>query len=206
VTEADGTAAGWELTKLECSDDNSTGNIGERKATFNVEAGETVTCTFTNTKQGAIIVEKLATSYGSTASFGFTGKFEGTLADKGKSDPVSVSPGDYSVTESAAPGWDLYSIECNDSNSSGNTSARTATFKVEAGETVTCTFTNKPLTNITVSASSQVPGGTNSTITCEPSYGPEVGGNPTLSLTNLQTGTYKCQIVIDGTPPAPPPP
>ena len=42
---------GWDLTALSCDDTNSTGDLGTRRATFVVAAGETVTCTFTNTKQ-----------------------------------------------------------------------------------------------------------------------------------------------------------
>jgi len=42
---------GWELTALSCDDTNSSGSLATRRATFVVAAGETVTCTFTNTKQ-----------------------------------------------------------------------------------------------------------------------------------------------------------
>ncbi len=42
---------GWSLISIVCDDTDSTGNVGTRTATFNVAAGETVTCTFTNTKK-----------------------------------------------------------------------------------------------------------------------------------------------------------
>lgn len=41
---------GWELTSIECDDDNSSGNVETGIATFSVAAGETVKCVFTNTK------------------------------------------------------------------------------------------------------------------------------------------------------------
>jgi hypothetical protein len=54
-------------------------------------------------------------------------------------------PGNYTVQEPPAAGYDLTGITCNDSDSTGSTTAREATFRVGAGEHVTCTFTNKKL-------------------------------------------------------------
>ena len=54
----------------------------------------------------------------------------------------TVSPGSYTVTEIGVAGWQLTSIVCDDSNSTGNISTATATLNLEAGEQVTCTFTN----------------------------------------------------------------
>jgi hypothetical protein len=48
VTET--VAQGWKLSEIECDDANSTTNTGQKTATINVEAGETVTCTFKNFK------------------------------------------------------------------------------------------------------------------------------------------------------------
>ena len=38
---------------------DSAGNVGNATATFHLGAGETVTCTFTNTKRGQIIIDKV---------------------------------------------------------------------------------------------------------------------------------------------------
>ena len=46
------------LTALNCDDANSTENTGTRTATINLEPGETVTCTFTNTTTAQFIVNK----------------------------------------------------------------------------------------------------------------------------------------------------
>ncbi len=66
------------------------------------------------------------------------------------------------------------------------------------GETVS--FHNTPLTDLTVSVDSQIPGGTASTVTCTPN-GPNgstgAGGDGTFTDTNLPPGTYTCVIVID---------
>ena len=51
---------GWDLTSVECDNNDSIGSVQDQNATFNVTAGETVICTFTNTKRGDITVTKLA--------------------------------------------------------------------------------------------------------------------------------------------------
>jgi hypothetical protein len=57
-------------------------------------------------------------------------------------------------------------------------------------------FANVPLTDLSVSVDSQVPGATSSTIDCGVgSAGP--GEDISLSLTDLVPGTYTCTIVID---------
>ncbi len=46
--------AGWELSSIRCDDNNSSGSVGTGTTTINLEPGETVTCTYTNTYQGSI--------------------------------------------------------------------------------------------------------------------------------------------------------
>src|SRR5581483_2113510 len=53
-----------------------------------------------------------------------------------------VDAGTYTVTEAASSQFDLSSIVCDDSDSTGSVSGRTATIVVASGEHVTCTFTN----------------------------------------------------------------
>jgi hypothetical protein len=132
---------GWDLTDISCNDTDSVGDETTRTATFNVTAGETVICTFTNTKRGEIIVEKQTIPDGDTATFNFTGEIEATLGDGGTSNK-KVVPGTYNVVETVPTGWELTDITCSDPNSSGDLATATATFNVEAGETVKCTFTN----------------------------------------------------------------
>jgi hypothetical protein len=135
--------AGWDLTSATCDDSNSTvGNI-------DVSPGETVTCTFTNTKRGNIVVEKVTN--GGTDTFEFT---SGTLspspfnltttaegaAGKDSRNFSNLTPGSYDVAESSKTGWDLASATCS-STDSGDASTP-ASISLSAGETVTCTFTN----------------------------------------------------------------
>jgi hypothetical protein len=66
-----------------------------------------------------------------------------------------------------------------------------------AGEPVS--FSNIPLTDITVSVDSQINGGTASTITCTGKAPVTTGtnGDGSVSLLNLPPGTYTCQVVVD---------
>ena len=139
-TSTEAAAAGWHLTSIVCDDANSTGSAGTRTATFNVEAGETVTCTFTNTKLGTITIEKQTLPDGDSQTFNFTGEMLATLGD-GQTSSKSVSPGTYPVTESAQAGWALTSIVCDDSNSTGNT-ARGRQRSSSRRRNVECVFTN----------------------------------------------------------------
>jgi len=63
------------------------------------------------------------------------------------------------------------------------------------GETVS--FHNTPLTNITVTVDSQIPGGTSSTITCVPGGSAGPGDDVSLTLSDREPGTYTCTIVVD---------
>ncbi len=133
---------GWNLTDVTCAGGPfGTGGAYTPGADIELSAGDDVTCTFTNTKDGKIIVEKQTLPDGDSATFDFTGDAAGTIGDGGTIE-VDVAPGQYDSTETVPAGWELTSIVCDDGNSSGVTATGVATFNVEPGETVTCTFTN----------------------------------------------------------------
>ncbi|HZJ22223.1 MAG TPA: hypothetical protein VFD54_02870, partial [Anaerolineales bacterium] len=146
VTE--GAVAGWDLSGLTCNDTNGTTNQMTRTANIALDAGENVVCTFTNTKRGTIIVEKQTNPNGAPGLFTFTGTAAGTIADNGTITVANLVPGTYTSTE-ADPSpilFALTSIICNDGSSAnlstGNLATRTATFRLDPGETVRCVFTN----------------------------------------------------------------
>ena len=87
---------------------------------------------------------------GGTDSFGYTGTPNGTIAVNNGTISADVAPGQYASTEGSKAGWDLTAVACDDANSTGSVANRQATFNVEAGETVTCTFTNRKQGSITV--------------------------------------------------------
>jgi hypothetical protein len=132
--------AGWQLDSATCDDGSSVDAI-------DLEAGESVTCTFSNSQlTGSIIVEKQTNPDGSSQSFSFTGDAAGDLTDGQRIVVGDLSPGNYSSTETVPDGWELTDIVCNDSDSTGDIGAATANFVLAAGETVTCAFINTSLT------------------------------------------------------------
>jgi hypothetical protein len=140
-TVTEGAVAGWDLTGLTCSEGST--NLGTRTASFTVDPGDAITCTFTNTKRGTIRVVK-ATNPAGAGGFIFTGDAAGTIGD-GQSIVVgNLVPGTYTSTEAVMTGWDLTGIVCG-TGGSGDTATRTATFNLPAGGDITCTFTNQRL-------------------------------------------------------------
>src|SRR5205823_13012533 len=49
---------GWDLTKIKCSDADSSGDTAAATATYNVAAGENVTCTYTDSRLATLTVKK----------------------------------------------------------------------------------------------------------------------------------------------------
>lgn len=135
--------AGWDLTSISCDDANSSGDTSTGKASYDVSPGETVTCTYTNTQRGNIVVKKVTQPSGSSETFSFSGQLTGSIGDGQSIGPKEVLPGTYYVTEAPKSGWDLTTISCDDTDSTGVVSTGKATYKVAPGETVTCTYTNR---------------------------------------------------------------
>jgi hypothetical protein len=97
--------------------------------------------------------------------------------------------GSYTVHETVPTG---YQGEADKTVTVDNTA--TCADNPYGGESVS--FHNTPLTNLTVTVDSQVPGGTSSTIDCGvAAAGP--GDDISASATNLVPGTYTCTIVVD---------
>ena len=148
---------GWTFTSLQCS--SSTGQvigIAGDVATFDVAVGEAVTCTYTNSALGKIIVDKVTDPSGDPAVFDFDASWlngpdgidfmlddDDTPFDSG-----DLTAGTYSVTELAKDGWDLTSTVC--VNGDGVDQGGSTNMTLDAGETITCTFTNQKDANIIV--------------------------------------------------------
>jgi len=149
--------ASWQLTDLVCTESDTQDtvvDIPNRTITLNVQEGETINCTVTNTKLGSITVSKATIPAGDQTSFTFAGDVAGAIADGGTIVVSDLLPGAYTSTESAVTGWDLTGILCDDgaSNtpSTGDVQTLTATFNLDAGENVICQFTNTllPIINL----------------------------------------------------------
>jgi len=108
---------------------------------------------------------------------------------------AGIEAGNYTVTETVPTGYAVTSANPQTATVVEDTTCATAT---------PVTFTNVPLTNITVSVDSQIPGGTASTIDCDAAADPPfeattdpVTGDGSLTKSNLQPGTYTCVIIVD---------
>jgi hypothetical protein len=186
VNEADATPD-FYLADVTCSDDDSNGDAATGTATVILQSGETVTCTFTNSERGILVIQKQTDPPGG-ADFGFSvvtppcdGDCEGLwfTLDDGQSRSFQ-RPGTFVVTEQATPGSygldDLTCVEDVESNSTVDVDSREATVVLDPGELVTCTFTNT-LQSGTIIVKKQVEGGV-----CSSSYA--------FELPDLPAGTY----------------
>lgn len=205
---AEAVPAGWDLASATCSDGSSPAAIG-------LGAGEVVTCTFTNQRQtGAIKITKTrkhaADGPGPHPQAGVTF----TVAGGSLAAPVAVVTGadgtaclsgvvlsalagGYTVTETVPAGY----------VPDGAIAQSVAVVQASVcgdGREAQVGFGNTPLTNVTVTVDSIVPGGTASTITCTRASGAAVGagatgagGDGALTLTNLVPDVYTCTINVD---------
>lgn len=198
---------GWNLVSQSCDDGSDPSSIG-------LSAGETVTCTFTNSREtGAIEITKTrkhaADGPGDHPHAGVTFTVTGGELPAGGVAVVtdgdgiacldglvlSSFVGDYTVTETVPAG---YSADDGPATVSVTTEASCGD-----GFEDTASFSNTPLSDLTVSVDSLVDGGTNSTIECELSdddpdaESGDASGDVSITFEDLEPGTYTCVIFID---------
>lgn len=142
---------GWDLISVSCDDDDaSTTSTG---FSIDLDAGEDVTCTFTNREHSSITVVKQTVPDGSSEAFIFDPTDGLSTASFGLTDGQSKSfgalaPGTYGVDEEVPANWQLTDISCDDDDAS--TTVTGFSIDLDAGEDVTCTFTNTENGNVTV--------------------------------------------------------
>ena len=196
--------AGWNLVSQTCDD-------GSPVTAISVQAGETVTCTFHNARQrGAIDILKLrkhaVLGSGDFPHAGVTFTVTGGELPQGGVTAVtdangqacvgglvlSSFVGDYTITETVPSGY-------HNVGGVSQTKAVTAEATCSSGSRPLATFHNMPLTDVTVSVDSQVPGGTASQINCGPDGSASTGtnGDGSLSIPNKEPGVITCTITID---------
>ncbi|HET9476939.1 MAG TPA: hypothetical protein VFP63_05585, partial [Dehalococcoidia bacterium] len=138
--------AGWSFTGLTCDDPGAV--ITGPTATFTLDAGETVTCTYTNMKSATVVIVKDTVPDGEQ-DFSFACAGLGTFSLDDDADDTlqnthqfdSVTPGSYTCTEANVPGYQI-AVSCADDDSGSSGSPPSALVDADPGETVTCTFTN----------------------------------------------------------------
>jgi hypothetical protein len=164
--------SGWDLTKIACSDSDSSGSTTSGKTTYKVAPGEDVTCTYTNTKRGHANVVKTvsgqAPATGQTFTFelrdGASTTSDGTVLETKTTDASGnisfstdlVAGKTYQICEWVFPGWNTNLagdgplfvpnsiIPPSLPNPNVNNLTVCANFSVTAGQTRTFTVDNTP--------------------------------------------------------------
>ena len=187
-------APALDLTDITCSDDNSIGNVEMGVASVSLQPGEIVTCTFTNTLRGRIVVHKVTDPSGDAQVFNFTLTGGPSALDQSFSLTGTAAPHDsglikpgpgYSVTETVPSGWDLINASCDDGSPLGN-------IDLGPGEIITCTFENRQRGTIVVEKQTD-PGGLTQTF----SFTDDIGTPLTFSLADGETQPFT--DVVSGT-------
>jgi hypothetical protein len=168
-----------------------------------------VTCTYANQGLGAIKITKKSSKAAATGLAGARFSIKDSTGSPITASPVTTGSGGtvcvdhlpfgtYSVQEIAAPTG--YKID------------DTTAHSVSVGAVSTCgdgqeaafSATDTPLTDLTITATSEVSGGTQSTITCVDSSNGGIGNSPqgpagsvTATANGLKPGTYTCTVVVD---------
>jgi phage-related protein len=195
-TVAETVPSGWTLTSRACvltgtATAKTFSNI-TNGVSVDLAAGEDVTCTFTNTKQAILRIDKVTSPSGDTQSFTFTptGYNSGaTFPLTDASTPFSsgfLAPGTYAAAETVPSGWALTSRAC---VLTGTATAKTFTqptngvsVTLAAGEDVTCTFTNTKQAILRIDKVT-LPAGDPTSFTFTPTY----NSGTTFGLTDAST-------------------
>ncbi|MCD5346325.1 collagen binding domain-containing protein [Agromyces sp. S2-1-8] len=203
--------ANWHLVSASCTGDDD----GTDPATIVLDPGEDVVCTFHNDRNvGAILIEKTHKHAADGPGDHPESGVEFTVTGGGLVDPIVVETGSdgtvcvpgllvsafagtYTVTETVPAGEKVTS-----DNPQYAAVATSEDDCSDVGAAATVSFTNMPLTNITVSVDSQVDGGTASTIECgasadDPDASTGANGDGSFSMNDLEPGTYVCTVVVD---------
>src|SRR6266516_5042962 len=132
--------AGWNLTDVSCDSAHGAGDKAARTATFNPAAGETITFTFTNTKQATLTVRKVLVPSSDSGKFNLRVDGNTVAADVGDggANTAVYSLGSHTVSETAGTGTDLSDY----TSVIGGDCAADGSVSLAAGENKTCTITN----------------------------------------------------------------
>jgi len=192
--------AGWDFVGVACVDPDGGTTTSGATANVDVDAGETVTCTYTNRKRGRVVVQKSAVGGDETFSYtGGLGSFTITTSGGTGSQVFdNVVPGVYAVTEGTLPaGWDFMGVACVDPDGGTTTSGATANIDVDAGETVTCTYTNRKRGRIAVrKITDPNPDPTDTRFAFTGAATGSIRNGEALSVDNLVPGTYRVTEVV----------
>ncbi|MBX7253655.1 MAG: hypothetical protein K1X50_16865, partial [Candidatus Promineofilum sp.] len=143
--------AGWQLDAITCAGDSDAGSTllpAEHTATLDVDAGETLVCTFADSRpvgSGSITIVHAPTPADDTP-FRFRGALGGFTLHA-PSGPVrtftGLAAGVYSVNVRLPDGWQLSAITCEGDGDAGtviDTVTAAAAIDLDLGEAITCRY------------------------------------------------------------------
>ena len=108
-------------------------------------------------EDGALYLHKKTTQPSSAQSFNFSGPAGAFDLSHNETETIKLPKGTYEVTEAApGPAYSLGSITCDDANSTSDVGARKATYRLEPDETVTCTFVNNGVADLSITKTQRV--------------------------------------------------
>ena len=161
--------AGWTLTNLVCTGGGANTSTAGAVATIGLNPGEAVTCTYTNTQNASLDIEKLSVGGSGTFDYAVDGSGLAPFTrDTAVANPTTNAPfpftgfqlGTKDVQETPEAGWTLTNIVCSPNGADitigtgvagtfaqgatagfdpGDTTVRAV---ITAGDTPTCTYTN----------------------------------------------------------------
>ena len=205
---------GWEFVNLDCTDSSAgtTYVVTGANVTFDIGVGDTLDCTYNNRmNQGAIEITKqrkhAADGTGLHPHEGVDFTITGGNLPAGGTVVTTDADGvacldslafatDYVVTEDVPAGY-----VSDDAIKEVTVSANS---DCGDGDEATVSFVNTPLTDLVVTATGQVEGGTQSSIVCVDANDDDIGNSPVplsdpaeMSALGLEPGEYDCHVVID---------
>jgi hypothetical protein len=204
VTEgADPTGFAFQSLTCTATGTGTSATTSGKVASITMAGSGSVTCIYVNQQQlGAIRVTKTrkhaAAGSGSHPHPGVTFTVNGVskVTDaNGQACFDGLSFGSHDVVETVPDGYVADGATTKSVTVDNNA---TCTDTPYVGEEVS--FSNTPLTDITITVDSQVDGGTASVVTCDnggPSGSTGTNGDGTFPATNLPPNTYTCTVVVD---------
>ena len=149
-----GIPTNWSFTSVSCTSSGGNGSTGTQHGTtaqvdITLHAGDTVTCTYTNSGLGSVKIVKETIGGFSPPAFPFTstgGPFSLSTTAAGVAGEDSttfnnLSAGStFNIAETPVPGsYDLTSVSCSD-GTNGNLATGAVTVTVPLNATTTCTY------------------------------------------------------------------
>ncbi len=201
----EGDTALWAFTSVSCTGGAPIEDTPNHAINVMVEAGDNITCTFTNTAENGIVhvTKQILASDGSTAAtydytlFGVHAVgFDGTVGQfNGGATSTSLMAGSYTLTEDANADYDLVSITSNT-----NASTTSGEFTVSNGTTTEIVVVNQQHASSTgkiIVHKAANPSDINASFAFNLEHGTTflgtgtTTGTSTIEFNNLPHGTYK---------------